>query len=248
VKPVGPWTFVKLVSFRAAEGALTWQSVPHEASAGALPVANVLGEIEGAALHIIQVGELSRQARNCAVRIGRETPLLDDLTIDTRVGTPTVEILQAAREMKARLIVMCKHRSTERGKMPGRTAMKVLHDAPCPVVLVPPERGATPWHLHHVMVPHDGTHPPPSAALRPAAELAERGRAVVHVTDIKAAPAEPGSLTTPRYLDQPQDGWPPGPASLSIVSRAFARLTTSTCGCSSPMAQQPRRCCACPKK
>ena len=153
---------------------------------------------------------MSQQARNCAVESDAKTPLLDDLTIDTRVGTPTVEILQAAREMKARLIVMCKHSSTERGKMLGRTAMKVLHDAPCPVVLVPPERGATPWHLHHVMVPHDGT-PTTSAALRPAAELAERGRAellVVHVTDIKAAPAEPGSLTTPRYLDQPQHEWP----------------------------------------
>jgi nucleotide-binding universal stress UspA family protein len=88
--------------------------------------------------------------------------------------------------------------------------MKVLHDAPCPVVLVPPERGATPWHLHHVLVPHDGT-PSTSAALQPAAELAERGRAellVVHVTDIKTAPAEAGSLTTPRYVDQPQHEWP----------------------------------------
>jgi nucleotide-binding universal stress UspA family protein len=31
---------------------------------------------------------------------------------------------------------------------------------------------------------------------------------VVHVTDIRAAPAEPGSLTTPRYVDQPQHEWP----------------------------------------
>ena len=94
--------------------------------------------------------------------------------------------------------------------MLGRTAMKVLHDAPCPMVLVPPERGATPWHLQHVLVPHDGT-PTTSAALQPAAELAERGGAellVAHVTNIRAAPAEPGSLTTPRYIDQPQHEWP----------------------------------------
>jgi nucleotide-binding universal stress UspA family protein len=60
------------------------------------------------------------------------------------------------------------------------------------------------------LVPHDGT-PSTSAALQPAAELAERGRAellVVHVTDIKTAPAEAGSLTTPRYVDQPQHEWP----------------------------------------
>jgi nucleotide-binding universal stress UspA family protein len=44
-----------------------------------------------------------------------------------------------------------------------------------------------------------------------AAELAERGGAellVVHVADVRAAPTEPGSLTTPRYVDQPQHEWP----------------------------------------
>ena len=41
-------------------------------------------------------------------------------------------------------------------------------------------------------------------------QLAERGRAellVVHVTDMDTAPAEAGSLTTPRYVDQPQHEW-----------------------------------------
>ena len=121
-----------------------------------------------------------------------------------------MEILRAAIEINPRATVMCKHSGSERAKMPGRTAMQVLHDSPCPVVLVPPERGATSWHLEHVLVPHDGT-PSTSAALQPAAELAERGHAellVVHVTDSRAAPAEPGSLTTPRYVDQPQHEWP----------------------------------------
>ena len=176
----------------------------------ALPVANVLGEIERAVLHILHVGEYRIPAEELRGRLGREAPTLDSFTVDTRVGTPEVEILQVARQMKPRAIVMCRHSSTERGKMLGRTAMKVLQDASCPVVLVPPERGATPWHLHHVMVPHDGT-PSTSAALQPAAELAERSRAellVVHVTDIRTAPAEAGSLTTPRYVDQPQHEWP----------------------------------------
>ena len=176
----------------------------------ALPVAKVLGEIERAALHILHVGEHELAAEELRSRLGREAPVLDGFTIDARVGTPAVEILQVAEEIKPRVIVMCKHSGAERGKMLGRTAMKVLHDAHCPVVLVPPERGATPWHLHHVLVPHDGT-PSTSAALQPAAELAERGRAellVVHVTDIRAAPAEAGSLTTPRYVDQPQHEWP----------------------------------------
>jgi nucleotide-binding universal stress UspA family protein len=176
----------------------------------ALPVAKVLGEIERAALHILHVGEHERAGEDLRSRLGREAPVLDGFTIDARVGTPAVEILQVAGEIKPRLIVMCKHDGAERGKMLGRTAMKVLHDALCPVVLVPPERGAIPWHLHHVLVPHDGT-PTTSAALPPAAELAQLGHAellVVHVTNIRAAPAEPGSLTTPRYVDQPQHEWP----------------------------------------
>ena len=176
----------------------------------ALPVAKVLGEIERATLHILHVGEHKLTPEELRSQLEREAPTLDDFTIDARVGMPAVQILQVAEEMKPRAIVMCKHSGAEREKMLGRTAMKVLHDARCPVVLVPPERGEVPWHLQHVLVPHDGT-PSTSAALQPAAELAERGRAellVVHVTDSKTAPAEAGSLTTPRYVDQPQHEWP----------------------------------------
>jgi len=176
----------------------------------ALPVAKVLGELERAALHILHVGEHEVAGDELRRRLEREASELDGFTIDARVGTPAVEILHVAEEMKPRMIVMCKHSGGERGKMLGRTAMKVLHDAQCPVVLVPPERGVTSWHLHHVLVPHDGT-PSTSAALQPAAELAERGSAellVVHVTDIKTASAEAGSLTAPRYVDQPQHEWP----------------------------------------
>ena len=175
----------------------------------ALPVAKALGETERAAPHILYVGEHELTADELRSQLGCEASVLDGFSIDARVGTPAVEILQVEGEIKPRVIVMCKHSGAERGKMLGRTAMKVLHDASCPVVLVPPERGATPWHLQHVMVPHDGT-PSTSAALQPAAELAERGRAellVVHVTDSSAASAEPGSFTTPRYVDQPQHEW-----------------------------------------
>jgi nucleotide-binding universal stress UspA family protein len=176
----------------------------------ALPVAKVLGEIERAALYILYVGEHELTKDELRSRLGPEAPALDGFTINARVGTPAVQILQVAAEIKPRMIVMCKHSGGERGKMLGRTAMKVLHDAQCPVVFVSPERGATPWHLHHVLVPHDGT-PSTSAALQSAAELSERSRAellVVHVTDIKTAPAEAGSLPTPRYVDQPQHEWP----------------------------------------
>jgi nucleotide-binding universal stress UspA family protein len=181
-----------------------------EQALAALPVAKVLGEIERATLRVVHVGERKLPGAELLRRLRLEAPVLDGSTVEARTGEPAAEILQVALELKPRLIVMCKHTGAERGKTLGRTAMKVLHDAPCPMVLVPPERGATPWHLQHVLVPHDGT-PTTSAALQPAAELAERGRAellVAHVTNIRAAPAEPGSLATPRYVDQPQHEWP----------------------------------------
>lgn len=181
-----------------------------EQALAALPVAKVLGEIERAALRIVHVGELKPPRAELLRRLRLAAPVLDGCTVEARTGEPAAEILLAAAEMKPRLIVMCTHTAAQPRKIPGGTATSVLRNAPCPVVLVPPGRGSIAWHLHHVLVAHDGT-PTTSAALRPAAELAERASAellVAHVTDISAAPAEPGSLTTPPYVDQPQHEWP----------------------------------------
>jgi nucleotide-binding universal stress UspA family protein len=181
-----------------------------ERALAALPVAKVLSEIEHAKLYIVYIGEHERADEDLCRKLGRENPMLEGSTVHFHFGTPATEILNVAGEMKPRAIVICRHSGAERGKMLGRTAMKVLHEASCPVVLVPPERGVNPWHLQHVLVPHDGT-PTTSAALPPAAELAEHSRAellVAHVTHIGAAPEEPGTLTTPRYIDQPQHEWP----------------------------------------
>jgi len=178
-----------------------------EQALAALPVAKVLGEIERAALRIVHVSE-RRPASAELLKLEATVP--DGSTVDARTGEPAAEILLAAGEMKPRLIVMCTHTAAKPGKTLGSTATNVLRNAPCPVVLVPPGRDSIAWHLQHVLVPHDGT-PTTSAALRPAAELAERASAellVAHVTGIRAAPAEPGSLTTPRYVDQPQHEWP----------------------------------------
>ena len=181
-----------------------------EQALAALPVARVLAEIERATLHVVHVGEHKLRDGELLRRLRLETAVPERFAVEARAGEPAAEILFAARGMKPQLIVMCTHTTAKPGARPGRTATRVLRNAPCPVVLVPPGRGSSAWHLHHVLVPHDGT-PTTSAALRPAAELAERAGAelvVAHVTDISAAPAEPGSLTTPRYVDQPQHEWP----------------------------------------
>jgi nucleotide-binding universal stress UspA family protein len=64
----------------------------------ALPVAKVLGEIERATVHILHVGEHELTAEELRSRLGREAPMLDEFTIDARVGTPAVEICRSRRE------------------------------------------------------------------------------------------------------------------------------------------------------
>jgi nucleotide-binding universal stress UspA family protein len=180
-----------------------------EAALAALPVAEALAQIDRLTIYILHVGAHETGEAEVHRRLAHRIPALEGLTIDHRGGVPAEEILHVAHEIKPRLIIMCKHSGSGR-ELLGRTAMKVVHDAPYPLVLVPPERGSAPWRLQHILVPHDGT-PTTSAALQPAATLADRARAellVVHVTGLEAAPAEPGSLTVPRYVDQPQHDWP----------------------------------------
>jgi nucleotide-binding universal stress UspA family protein len=185
--------------------------VPLDGSANALtalPVAKVLAEIEKSRLRFVHVTE--PEAVGAGLLTPPRLPEIPGSSIETRIGDPAEQILHFAAEMKPHLIVMCKYTAGDANKMLGSTTMKVLRNAPSPVVLVPPERGTAPWHLHHVLVPHDGT-PTTSAALPPAAELAERCGAellVAHVSGTKTAALEPGSLTISRYIDQPHHEWP----------------------------------------
>ena len=167
-------------------------------------------------------------ASDAKFRCSRDTPLT------LALERPRQLFCRLRRDSSRTLIAMCKHSRPEDGKLLGRTAMKVLRNAPC-LLCLSAGRGATPWRLHHILVPHDGT-PSTSAALPPAADLAERGRAellVAHITNIGAAP--PSLALSPHrfmWISHSTNG-PPGPASSSNASHAFARSATCTCGCSS---------------
>jgi nucleotide-binding universal stress UspA family protein len=111
----------------------------------------------------------------------------------------------------------------------GSVASAVVRIAPCPVVLVRPELGVHPAALRRIIVPEDGT-PTTAAALQPAGELAGRSGAELDVLHVAAAaahqPAEPGTLTAPRYLDQPQHEWP-------VWTREFLQRLRHLCHCPS---------------
>jgi nucleotide-binding universal stress UspA family protein len=106
---------------------------------------------------------------------------------------------------------MCTHTTDERPNAElGRVAEAVLLGAPCPVVMVRPDRARRPWPLNTVLLPHDGT-PTTSGAISPAADLARRADAELLVLHVAAQgvgrPTEPGTLTAPRYVDQSQHEW-----------------------------------------
>ncbi len=185
--------------------------VPVKAAVDALitlPVAKVLADIEGASLRVLHVAAPETAGTLPFDREG--IPELQGLPLDERTGESAGEILSFASEMHPQLIVMGMRGAAAEGKGLGKTATAVLRNADCLVVLVPPERGPTPWRLHHVLVPHDGA-PATSGAVRSALEIAERSGAEVllaHVASTRPAPSEPGSIAPSRYADQPHHEWP----------------------------------------
>jgi nucleotide-binding universal stress UspA family protein len=189
-----------LVPLDGPEGAVT-----------ALLVARELARLVGATPRLLYVSERAADARSAAELLGLHPDDLHGVTLDARHGDLHAEILREARVEATRLIVLSAAlggRALTGGL--GAVADALLGDAPCPIVLVPPGSGGATWSLREVLVPHDGT-PTTSRAVRRASELAHRARAwlrVLHVaTSVNASP-EPGSLTAPRYVDQPQHEWP----------------------------------------
>lgn len=179
----------------------------------ALPVAKALADLEGATLHVVHVAEPILPPAELLNKLGLSPDQLRGSVIDQATGTPAAAIVGLAREWQSALIVMCTHTGAAvlRGAALGSVAEGVLREAPCPVVLVRPERGPQPWTVRRVLLPHDGT-PTSAAAIGPAADLAHRAGAELQVLHVAspggALPIEPGTLTGPRYLDQPQHEWP----------------------------------------
>ena len=176
----------------------------------ALPVARVLAELEGTSLHILHVGQPFLSPRELLDTLGLTPEDVRGLDLNQATGPPAESIVRLAWDWRSVLIVLCTHtrQAKPRGAL-GSVAEQVLLDAPCPVVLVQPERGRRPWAVRRIVLPHDGM-PTTAAALEPAMELAQRSGAELNVLHIPTsdAPTEPGAVSAPQYLDQPQHEWP----------------------------------------
>ena len=181
-----------------------------EEGLAALPVAKVLGKIHQASLCLAHVAEKEPADPGLVRRLDRLARELATVPVELRTGKPAAQILRLAKEIEPRMIVLCHRTAATPRRTLGSTAAAMLGEASQPLVLVPRERGAAPWHLQHILVPHDGT-PSTSVGLKPVAALAELAGAellIAHVTDVRALRGEPGSLTASPYVDQPQHEWP----------------------------------------
>ena len=216
----------------------------------ALPVAKVLGEIERAALHILYVGEHELAGEELRSRLGREAPLLDGFTIDARVGDAGGgnstgrggDKAASDRHVQAQWYRAGKDAGPHGDESAARCSLSCgagSAGARCNTVASSPCLGAARW---------DTLHQRRTATCGRACRTWSRRTAggprnghqgcsggawlSHHTTLCRSATARMARLEQ-RVCQSSRD--------------AFARLATSTCGYSSPMAIPPRKSCACPK-
>jgi nucleotide-binding universal stress UspA family protein len=180
------------------------------AATAAIPVARGLAELVHATVVVLHVSDDPLAPAALIERMKLSD--LRGLVAERRGGSAAAVIVQEAAERQAAMIVMCPQIRTDLPSRPlGRVAEAVLRAARCPVVLVPSARGNKLWALRRLLVAHDGT-PTSATAMGPATDFAAMAAAelmVLHVATLDAEhPTEPGTLVSPRYVDQPHHEWP----------------------------------------
>jgi nucleotide-binding universal stress UspA family protein len=178
-------------------------------SAAILPVIGTVLALFGARACLVSIDP---EAANLE-QLRKKLPELDRLPIvDCRkpCADPAEAIVRAAGDQDSRGIIMALHADpgSDSGLDPFNET--VLREMRCPILLIPHDRLPAEWRLRRVVLPHDGS-PEVARAIRPAVRLAERAGAtllVLHVSGAGAPPKEPGTLTAPRYIDQPHHEWP----------------------------------------
>jgi nucleotide-binding universal stress UspA family protein len=105
-------------------------------------------------------------------------------------GPAAPRILEVARETKADLVVMGTHSRTGLGRvLLGSVADRVVRQAPCPVVTVPPQTGAPPGPARLARICYATDFSPSARAAWPwAVALAEAAHAALDLIHVTALP------------------------------------------------------------
>jgi nucleotide-binding universal stress UspA family protein len=200
------------------------------AAASALPTTQKLARQLGAAVEILRVFRDNEEAAREGDRREREARRMG-LRLRSAIGDAAREIVHATEEPDVLLVALTTHgRELEARYRLGSVAEAVISGTVKPVLIIKPEvaPSASPAGLQRLLVPIDGA-PKTASALHPVTELAaDLGASIdlLYVTGPgEKPPDEPGSMTAPRYIDQPQHEWP------AWASEIVDRLATCCAGC-----------------
>lgn len=185
-------------------------------SAAVLPLARAVARLVEATVHIVHAGETLVPPAEMARYLGLRPADMDGAVIDRVAGSPAEVIVRLQQDNRLSPVVLsARGRGTPPEEAIGPVAANVVQNSRGPVVLVWPEHperpasGDRPWR--RILLPLDGT-PSTSFAIAPAVDLAERSMAELILLYIavtgRQRPPERGTLTPPKYIDQPQHEWP----------------------------------------
>ena len=192
--------------------------VPVDGGAGSVPsiaVARAAVQLWAAPIHVLGIVDSPERTRTLYDALQAQPDILAGLVVDSLVGEPAEVIAQVAARTRPSLIVMAAHAWMSDGDLPmGPVAEMILRDTRYPLLLVRQEAGerfvAKGSRFARILVPLDGT-PSPARAIKDFALRAAAAGATLDVLHVvgphTGASEEVGSLTFPRYLDQPYHEW-----------------------------------------
>jgi nucleotide-binding universal stress UspA family protein len=139
---------------------------------------------------------------------------LHGVVLDVAVGDAAERLVELAQAQPTSLFVVSAPDAQVDPLGLGSSAARALAGSPAAIIVVR-ENMRIPDRLSHILVPLDGT-PSTANSIGPAAELACQAGAAIDIVHVGASghrsippeDAEPGSMHTPRYVDQPQHEWP----------------------------------------
>jgi nucleotide-binding universal stress UspA family protein len=187
------------------------------AAAAALPFARELAARLGA--QVTALSSVTPETSETELRqtIGQQLQPGETLEVRMHPGEPQAAILAAAAQSDVALLVLTTHgRLIEPGRLLGSVAEAIVAGTTRPIVLVRPEAAATAagartLALQRLLLPIDGT-PSTALALQPVTDLAHRLGIPIDLLYVAALtharPAERGSISAPRYVDQPHHELP----------------------------------------
>jgi nucleotide-binding universal stress UspA family protein len=197
-------------------------------AATALPVAKLVAGQLGAEVEVLYVATDAQDREERGSLLLREAERLG-FGLRLATGDAANEIVRWTEEPGIVLVALTTHgRELEVAYRLGGVAGRIVARTTRPVLIVKPESAGTVRGLKRLLVPVDGT-PKTAVALRPVMELAAALEAAIDLLYVadpdQKAPEERGTVTAPRYVDQPQHEWP------EWAAEVVHRLAACCAGC-----------------